>query len=380
MATNDTTLAPSQTPPDPRLAALQAQTAILIQQQQMDARLKMQQDQQGMLTNMLPASTAAPQSGAVAVSGNNPFDSQKLAYGVLETVAKKVAKEVKTAGPVLIYDAMEMNSLVNYKAVNQILNSLGKQISDLKTGFSINLGPEIGVLLAQGPPTPPAQRAVAAVPIPGLLLGSLKTLSDLMGMIRTNTSIAFSSFTADHVALTAAVVNALIAAGKTVYEPALIPIDVTVDTSDFFDKLTQVQKDLLELQQKATVGQAQLQQLSDALGAFIQADQALQTNSDPTKTAALTAARVSAMQSAQGLFTQPPTGSNPPLDGASASALKSQREQFLKELGAVRHHGIGNGDDLQYVSDFAYGHHQHGGGRHHRHPSRGKADGPGEDR
>jgi len=332
MSTNATTPTQPQTPVDPRLAALQAQTAILSQQQQQqDARLKIQQDQQGSLTNMLPASTAAPQSGAVTVSGNNPFDSQKLAYTVLQSVAGIVAQKVTTTGPVLIYDATEMNSLVNYQAVSQILNSLQEQISELKTAYSGGLGPEIKALLSQQPQT--AKRAIAAILIPGLLLGSLKTLSDLMGMFRTNTSIAFSSFTADDVALVAAVVNELIAAGKTVYEPAVMPLGVIITASNFSATLSQVQKDILELQQKATVGQAQLQQLSDALGAFIQADQALQANSDPKKNAELTAARATAARFAEGLFTQPPTGSNTPLDGTSASMLKSHRDQFLKELG-----------------------------------------------
>jgi hypothetical protein len=358
MSTTNVAPTQSQAPTDPRLAALQAQTAILAQQQQqMDATLKIQQDRQGMLTSMLPASSTAPLSGAFTPSGSNPFDSQKLAYEVLEKVAMAVAEKVTATGPVLIYDQTEINSLVNYKAVLKILKAAQDQVALLTQTFDNTLGPEIAVLMARPrPAVPPAQMGIvpvtlgvasaalliapaalgfAPILIPGLLLGGLKTLSDLMGMFRTNTSIAFSSFTADDVALTAAVVNALIAKGKTVYEPAVMPIEATDDASPFMQTLTKIENDLLHLQEKATVGQAKLQQLSDALGAFIQADQAVQANSDMTKTAGLNEVRLAMAQFAQGLFTNPadPAPAPLPLDGATANALKSVRDQFLKELG-----------------------------------------------
>ena len=339
MSTSNVNPTPPQPPDDPRLAALKAQTAILgQQQQQMDATLKMQQDQQAMLTGMLPASNTAPQSGAVTVTGNNPFDSQKLAYEALNEVAKKVAKDVAaqvtTAGPVLIYDLAEMNSLVNYAAVTQILAALQQQVAGLKQGFSNDLQPETNVLLAQTPATPAAQRALAPILVPGLVLGGLKTLSDIMGMFRVNTTIAFSTFSNDDGALTAAVVNALRADKKTVFEPAVMPINPTAAASKFMNSFSQVQKDLLQLQHDATEGQAKLQQLSDALGAFLQADLALQANADQSKTAALTADRDSKAQFAQGLFTTNPAIPAPaPLTGATANALKAERDRFLKELG-----------------------------------------------
>jgi len=335
MSTSNTNPTPPQPPDDPRLAALKVQTAILGQrQQQMDAMLKMQQDQQAMLTGLLPASSTVPQTGAVTVSGTNPFVSQKLAYEGLIKAADKVAAEVKTAGPVLIYDLMEMNSLVNYAALTQILAGLQQQVASFKQDFSNSLEPEIEVLLAQGPATPAAQRALAPILIPGLVLGGLKTLSDIMGMFRTNTTIAFSTFGNDDAALTAAVAHALKTAGKTVFEPAVMPINPTGAQSAFMNTFGQVQKDLLQLQHDATAGQAKLQQLSDALGAFIQADQALQANSDPSKTAALTADRDSKGQFAQGLFIPNPAGPAPaPLTGAGANILKAERDRFLKELG-----------------------------------------------
>jgi hypothetical protein len=335
MSTNNVTPLPSQAPADPRLAALQAQTAILAQQQQQtDATLKIQQDRQGMLTSMLPASSAVPLSGAFTPTGSNPFDSQRLAYDVLAAVATIVAEKVTAPGPVFIYDQTEINSLVNYKAVLKIVKALQGQVAHLEQTFSNDLDPRIEVLMAQPDSAAPPELQIAPILIPGLLLGGLKTMSDVMGMFRTNTSIAFSSFTADDVALTAAVVNALIVKQKTVYEPAVMPIDSTDEASTFMDNLTEIQNELVELQEKATLGQAKLQQLSDALGAFIQSDQAVQANADASKTAALNAARLASAQFAQGLFTANPADPAPArLDGATANALKSARDQFLKELG-----------------------------------------------
>jgi hypothetical protein len=279
-----------------------------------------------------------------------------LAYDVLAKVAKKVAEKVTASGPVFIYDQTEINSLVNYKAVLKIMTVTQRQVALLSRNFNENLGPEIAVLMAQPRPAAPlpkmelapaelgitsaalgiapAALGIAPILIPGLVLGGLKTLSDLMGMFRSNTSIAFNSFTADDVALTAALVHALIANKKTVYQPAVMPIEPTEETSPFMENLMEIQNNLLDIQEKATVGQAKLQQLSDALGAFIQADQAVQANTDATKTLALNAARLSAAQFAQGLFTTDSADAAPtPLDGATASALKSRRDQFLKELG-----------------------------------------------
>jgi hypothetical protein len=339
MSTTNVTPPQTPAPTDPRLAALQAQTAILAQQQQqMDATLKIQQSQQGMLTGMLPTSSAAPLSGAITPTGSNPFDSQKLAYDVLAAVATTVAEKVTASGPVFIYDQNEINSLLNYKAVLKILTALQNQVAHLKQTFNKDLRPEISALMAQpqpaAPQAPQAETLIAPILIPGLLIGGMKTLSDLMGMFRTNTSIAFSSFTADDVALTAAVVNALIASHKTVYEPAVMPIEATDDVSTFMDALREIQNDLVDLQEKATVAQAKLQQLSDALGVFIQADQAVAANSDKAKADGLNAARLAAAQFAQGLFTVDPDAPAPAaLDGATANMLKSRRDQFLKELG-----------------------------------------------
>src|SRR5271166_4709247 len=103
--------AQSTTTTDPAVLAAQKQQAMA------DAQLKMQQDQQAMLTGMLPSSSAAPNNGAYTVSGSNPFPSQKLAYQQLNNVADKLALAVAGLGDnFVIYDQGEINSLLNYSA------------------------------------------------------------------------------------------------------------------------------------------------------------------------------------------------------------------------------------------------------------------------
>ena len=337
MATTTVAAGQSQTPAptDPTLAALQLQQQQLAAQQAaLDARVKMQQDQQALLTGSLPASSAAPQSGAFTVTGTNPFDSQKLAYDALSKVAGKVAAKVAVTGPVLVYDQTEINSLVNYKSVLKVLTAVQTEVRQLKGTFSNQMDPEAQTLLKL-----PAANAVASgaksfagILAPGLALGGLKTLSDLIGMFRTNTSIAFSTFTSDDVALAAAVTEALIAKNASVYQPAVMPLDATDNASAFMDLLSQVQSDLVNLQNDATADQSKVQQVSDALGAFIQADQALQANTDQTKAAGLTSAREAARVFALALLGGTAAVA---LDAPTANIWKAQRDQFLKELATL---------------------------------------------
>ena len=333
MATASVVAGQSQTPTqtDPTLAALQLQQQQLAAQQAaLDARVKMQQDQQALLTGSLPASTAAPQSGAFTVTGTNPYDSQKLAYDSLAKVAQTVAGKIPTTGPVLVYDQTEINSLVNYKSVLKVLKAVQAEVAHLKGTFSDQMDPEAQTLLRLPVGAAPgAVKSFAGILAPGLALGGLKTLSDLIGMFRTNTNIAFSTFTPDDVALAAAVTNALIAKKVQVYQPAVMPLDATDDSSAFMDLLSQIQTDLVNLQNAATVDQSKVQQVSDALGAFIQADQALQANTDATKQAGLANAKEVARVFALGLLGGTAATA---LDVPTANIWKSQRDQFLKEL------------------------------------------------
>jgi hypothetical protein len=134
--------APAPAETDPTLLAAQLQQKILAAQQaQADASLKMLQDQQGMLLGMLPASSAAPKAGSITVTGTSPFDSQLLAYKALDevadTIADSVAKKLAaSAGPVIIYDQSEINNLVNYQAVRQIVGMVQHEIAALNLTFS----------------------------------------------------------------------------------------------------------------------------------------------------------------------------------------------------------------------------------------------------
>jgi hypothetical protein len=332
MATTNVAVGQSQTPvsTDPTLAALQLQQQELeAQQAALDARVKMQQDQQALLTGLLPASTATPQSGAFTVTGTNPFDSQKLAYDALAKVAQTLATKVP-AGPVLVYDQTEMNSLVNYKSVLKVLTAVQTQVAKLKGTFSNQVDPEAQNLLRVPTSTvPSAARSFAGILAPGLALGGLKTVSDLIGMFRTNTNIAFSTFNPDDVALAAAVTAVLVSNQVSVYQPAVMSLDATDNTSAFMDLLSQVQGDLIDLQNNLAADQSKLQQVSEALGTFIQADQALQANTDATRQAGLTNAKEVARVFALGLLGGTATT---PLDVPTANIWKAQRDQFLKEL------------------------------------------------
>ena len=345
MATTNVSAGQSQTqnPTDPTLTALQLQQQELAAQQAvMDARLKMQQDQQNMLTGSLPSSTTTPNTGAFTVSGSNPFPSQKLAYDSLSELAQTVAEKLSPsggvdligAGPVLLYDQSEINSLINYKAVVKVLTALQTQVTKLQQDFTSNLDKEAKRLLKTDLTVAPAAATVskdfAGILAPGFVLAGLKTVSDLIGMFRTNTNIAFSSFTADDVALAAAVADKLKAKSKIISQPASMPLAVTDGSSPFMDQLALVQTTLLNLQDTAGVDQAQIQQLSDALNIFIQADQVLKAaNGDQTKTPGLTATRDAAQQYAAGLLGIAPSAA---LDIGKANILKAQCDQFLKSI------------------------------------------------
>jgi hypothetical protein len=118
--------------------------------------------------------------------------------------------------------------------------------------------------------------------LPGLVLGGLKTVTDIIGMFRTNTSVAYNSYTPDDAALVAVVSHELLAAKVPVYLPAQMPLSLQVDynSSAFMKLLTDVQKNLSTLQTSIGTDQANLQELSDALGAYIAADQAGLANKD----------------------------------------------------------------------------------------------------
>lgn len=333
---------------DSTLAALQLQQQQLQAQQAiLDAKLKMQQDQQALLTGALPTTTATPNSGTFTVSGNNPFDSQELAYDELLEVAKRIAAKITSPGPIILYDQIEINSLVNYQAAMKVLNALQTQVNDLQEWFTKEMDPHVKALLkpkhAEGRAEIQPKAAFAPILIPGLALGGLKTVSDLIGMFRTNTAIAYSTFTPDDAALAAAVVDQLKQANKIVYQPAATPLNLTDGSSAFMDKWSSVQTTLAGVAQQASLDQAQLQQVSDALGAYIQADQACQAIQDlitqeadqnklkalQAKKASLERAREVARQYVLRLLSAP---TDAVLDPATANVMKAEVDAFLKVL------------------------------------------------
>lgn len=331
--------AQTQSTTDPALAAAQAQQALL------DAKVKILQDQQALLTGALPTSSATPNSGAFTVTGTNPFPSQKLAYAQLQGVAAQLATAMNgTSGPVVIYDQTEINNLVNYNALSATLDLLNTQADQLAKAYVTLHGKALELQKLQ--PSLQAKKDFAPILAPGLILGGLKTVTDIIGMFRTNTSIAYSSFTADDVALTAAVADKLLSAGKTVYLPAQMPLSIGGDPSNFLGRLAAIQKKLVDLQNEISLDQANIQQISDALNVYVSADQAAQANTDQinaetdaakkkalqTKQASLVRTEDTAKKYVLSLYGAKDTD---PLDPPTATIDKAILDQFLKRIASV---------------------------------------------
>ncbi|HSY35596.1 MAG TPA: hypothetical protein VK814_07600 [Acidobacteriaceae bacterium] len=276
---------------DPAVLAAQNQQAIA------DAQLKVLQDQQSSLTGLLPASSATPNSGAYTVAGSAPFPSQKIAYEQLKTIAKDLVRACSTpendldnkdicdvftnVQGVMMYDSGEINNLLNYNALVATLKLLDGQAADLQTAYSpLHQAVQKLETLQAGAV---GHKDFAPMLLPGLVLGSLKTVTDIIGMFRTNTSAAYNSYTADDSALIAVVSRELLVSGNgPVYLPSQMPLSLQIDytSSAFVMLLTKVQKRLSNLQTAIGTDQSNLQQLSDALGAYVAADQAAMANSD----------------------------------------------------------------------------------------------------
>jgi hypothetical protein len=283
----------AQTTTDPAVLAAQNQQALA------DAQLKILQDQQASLTGVLPASSATPNSGAYTVTGTAPFPSQKIAYEQLKAIAHDLVRpctenEINPGNKdncdvfkgdkgVVMYDSGEISNLLNYNALIATLNLLNGQITGAH-GLQVSYSPlqqaarKLEALQNQAT----GQKDFSPTLLPGLVLGSLKTVTDIIGMFRTNTSVAYNSYTPDDTALAAVVCHELLATGVPVYVPAQMPLSLQVDykSSEFMKLLIQVQQNLSTLQTSIGTDQANLQELSDALGAYIAADQAGLANKD----------------------------------------------------------------------------------------------------
>ena len=325
---------------DPAVTAAQNQQALL------DAQLKIQQDQQALLTGSLPTSSATPSTGAFSVSGTYPFPSEKLAYEQLKGTARTLATAMSnTTGPIVIYDSTEINNLVNYNALSATLDLLDTQANAQTAAYSeLHLK---AVALEKLQPAPESQKDFAPILAPGLILSGLKTVSDIVGMFRTNTTVAYNSFTADDVALTAAVANELLLVGKkTVYLPAQMPLNLSGGPSKITNTLGAIQKKLFDLQNQISKDQANVQQISDALGLYIAADQAGQANTDvitgetdkTKKQAELVKQksldRMTSAAKAYVLMLYGATATDP-MDPSIANVNKAVVDQFLKRVALV---------------------------------------------
>jgi hypothetical protein len=312
---------------------------------------------------LLPASSATPNSGAYTVTGSAPFPSQKIAYEQLETIAQDLVRDcaTKEKSPdnkdkcdtfkgvkgVVMYDSGEINNLLNYNALLATLTLLKGQATDLNTAYSPlhQTAQKLETLQTKAY----SQKDFAPMLLPGLVLGSLKTVTDIIGMFRTNTAVAYNSYTPDDTALIAVVSRELLAAGKDpVYLPSQMPLSLQADynTSTFMTLLKNVQKSLSTLQTSIGTDQANLQQLSDALGAYIAADQAALANTDqfnaepdPAKKAALKTKQVGLDRStmaAKGYVLALYQAADPKaIDAATANVDKAVIDHLLKSIAIV---------------------------------------------
>jgi hypothetical protein len=329
--------------------AITADAALQQQQADLDARLKIMQDQQALVTASIPSSTTQPNSGAYTVSGSSPFPSQRLAYRDLMILAGKIAGDVKPEIPaaaktVFIYDPNQVAAVMNVISIDTALTVLNTQVTSLNDYFDANFKQQIATL--EAPPHVTHHVESKFIPPPLAIMAGLKASSDLLGMFRSNTSINYSSFSADNVALTAGVANQLVADGCSVYEPALMPLNLGNDGSALLDKLSAVYARVSHLQFEVSDGQAQLQLASTALGSWITAAVAAQANrdliaseTDPAKLAALKKVQPGldgAADAARRYVTSIlKWSSDTTLDMATASSLKGERDRTISGLTTI---------------------------------------------
>lgn len=272
-------------------SATTASSALAQEQADLDARLKILQDQAAIATAGIPASTTAPQSGAYTVNGNAAYQSQKLAYQDLNKVAGKIVAQVmavrsamrpaSAASSVVIYDSNEIAALAAYQTMKKAVDSIPAQIKNIADTYEKQVTPELKDM--QDHPADVKPRLAFAVPF--VAMAALKSASDLLGMFRTNTSITYSSFTVDDVALTGMVSAILKTQNIPTVQPATMPLILTGQDSDLMTEIAAEVNSLADLQFKLSTAQADVQRGSDAIGSWIAALTAAQGNRDATAAA-----------------------------------------------------------------------------------------------
>ncbi len=346
---------------DPELQKLQTQQAI------MDAKVGILQDQQKATIGMLPSSSVTPKQGSVTMTGDQPIQGRVIAYTAAGLLAKEIARIVCGAVPtpgagvpastplaeednrkkVVIYDSAEIASIVNYQAFVQQLNYINRQFNDnvKDTADKTITRAENETKRLAPPPRGQAQaEALPAVLIPGLVEGGLKSVIDIIGLFRTDTSISGKDFIPDDAALVAATAAELRVQGCVVYEPAVEPVAIFDPNSQLLSSLLSLREGVLGLQLRLAIAKTTLQQQSDSLAAILQAQTALDalnknivTENDAKKKKALEAQKKPAEDAVQQAIQAwlALTGSAAKITASDALALKALKDKALKNLDPV---------------------------------------------
>jgi hypothetical protein len=201
-----------------------------------------------------------------------------MAGHIANTVCKAIPVHNESQGTplpkkVVIYDATEIAGLLNYQAFVMQLKFVNDVFRDRVRPPLVN-----AIRVAEteaGIPHAAEAEALPAELIPGLVEGGIKSVIDIIGLFRTDTSITGKDFSPDDAALIAATAAALKTQGCTVYEPSVEPINLFDTSSSLVTNLTTLREAIVGLQMRVAAVKGRLQQQSDLLNAILQAQSAL---------------------------------------------------------------------------------------------------------
>jgi len=204
--------------------------------------------------------------------GDHPIEALVLAYRsaalVASAIAEQVVPELGLSKKVFIYDQTELNSILNYQAFRHQLDYVRSELETLKKALQVPLTTATKAKTAVKPTPGPK---IAPVLIPGLVEGGIKSVIDIIGLFRTDTTISSKDFTLDDGALIAATAVALTDKSCTVYQPSVHPLNLFDSASPLLDELTALRVAVIGMQLQVQSLKNDLQQQSDALARLIQA-------------------------------------------------------------------------------------------------------------
>jgi hypothetical protein len=293
-----------------------------------------------------------------------PFPSQRLAYEGLNDVAESIVDSIRNdaslrldlKGRYVLPDTSAVNDLVSYYAVSALLDRLAVQGAAARKEYDGGLRKVADQLLPRAAKNPPEEVQESFLATAVVALAALRSAGDLIGMFRSNTSIAGKNLDHDDTALVAAVAERLTLAGACVVEPGAVPlglvasppdaraandacaVDPATARPDLVRRVGDILEPLRQLQQDLTTATSGLKQASDALDTFLKADEAWQANNDLLHlstdaaehrrllilAAKLFRTRLLAWQEVSRLVPDP--------DGKPAVSLKAEREAVLASL------------------------------------------------